>query len=144
MKVKLIRFFGNDKQMLGLWTITDGSQLLFNAKTLELGWKNNEPQVSCIPAGTYPCKWTRSNRLSELKGEDFFTYEILNVPNRAGIRIHSANYYHQLRGCISMGSMLKDLNADMELDVVHSGDTVKQFDSVMGGKDFELEIVENL
>lgn len=135
--VQLNHTLQNEKQSLGSIFIKD---LIFKCNTLELPWKNNEPQISCIPDGIYLCKWTRSNRLSKVSGHDVYTYEIMNVPGRAGIRIHSANYFFQLLGCIALGDSLKDLNMDQQLDVVHSGATVKKFAEIMEYKDFMLEI----
>lgn len=134
----LTRYIQNDKQSLGVWVFAKND--LWVAKTLELPWKDNASNISCIPDGAYTCKYTRSNRLSKLKGVDVFTYELVDVPDRAGIRIHSANYFYQLLGCIAMGSALKDLNADGQLDVIHSGDTVDAFVKVMEKKDFILNI----
>jgi hypothetical protein len=135
--VQLFHTLQNDKQSLGTISMPD---LGFNCKTLELPWKNNEPQVSCIPDNIYLCKWTRSNRLSKLAGHDVYTYEIMNVPGRSGIRIHSANYFFQLLGCIALGDALKDINMDQQLDVIHSGKTVARFAEAMDYKDFYLDI----
>lgn len=134
------RIFQNEKQTLGVLAAVNDNGELFSAKSLELSWKNNQANISCIPAGMYECKYTRSNRLSQLKGTDFYTYEILNVPNRSGIRLHSANYFFHLLGCISLGSKLKDLNLDQQLDVVHSGNTIKAFEDFMNRKDFVLTV----
>jgi hypothetical protein len=135
----LIRFFGDDKQSLGTITAIDGAKS-FVAKTLELADKNNQNNISCIPKGTYTCTYTRSNRLSLVTKRDYYTYEIMDVPNRAGIRVHSANFYTQIKGCISLGDSHKDINADQELDVVHSGATIKAFEEFMGKEDFILTI----
>lgn len=134
----LNRYLNDDKQSLGVLVVIKND--LWVAKTLELGWKNNQNSISCIPVGEYICKYTRSNRLSQLTKRDYFTYEVLDVPGRSGIRIHSANYYNQLLGCIALGNALKDLNADTNLDLVHSGATVKAFENVMALQDFELII----
>lgn len=136
-KVKIVRTFGNEKQTLGTLTV-DG----FTCKTLELPDKNNASRVSCIPVGKYICKFTKSPLFSKNAGKDVFTYAVLIVPNRAGIRIHSANYARQLLGCIALGSEHKDLDMDMQLDVIHSGKTMKQFEDFMNREDFELEIVK--
>lgn len=136
-KVKIVRTFGNEKQTLGVLTV-DG----FTCKTLELPDKNNASRISCIPVGKYICKYTKSPLFSKNAGKDVFTYAILNVPNRAGIRIHSANYARQLLGCIALGSEHKDLNIDGQLDVIHSGDTMRKFEDFMNKEDFELEIVK--
>lgn len=127
----------SEKQTLGNIVVPEFN---WTAKTLELPWLQNKNNISCIPDGEYICKYTRSVRLSKLKGHDFFTYEILNVPGRAGIRIHAANFFNQLLGCVALGSALKDLNVDQELDVIHSGDTVAAFEKLMDYQDFKLII----
>lgn len=136
-KVKIVRISGNDKQTLGVLT-TDG----FTCKTLELPDKDNASRISCIPAGVYKCKYNKSPLFSKNAGKDVFTYSIMNVPNRAGIRIHSANFARQLLGCIALGSEHKDLDMDSQLDVIHSGDTMKKFEALMNYEDFELEIIK--
>ena len=64
--------------------------------TLELPWKDNAHAVSCIPAGTYPLGVTYSPRF----GRNLLL--VRDVPRRAGIRIHNANYASELRGCIAV------------------------------------------
>ncbi len=137
-KVLLTRTSGNEKQTLGVLSV-DG----FTCKTLELPDKNNASRVSCIPEGTYICKFTKSPLFSKNAGRDVFTYAVLNVPKRAGIRIHSANYARQLLGCIATGSAHKDLDADGQLDVIHSGDTMKKFEEFINREDFELTIIKS-
>lgn len=106
----------------------------FSCKTLELPWKNNEKSVSCIPDGEYICKWTYSPAF------DRYLYEVKDVPNRSGIRIHPANYIKQLRGCIALGAAHKDLDFDKIDDVTHSGQTCWDFMQKMGKEDFLLII----
>lgn len=137
-KVILTRTPGDEKQTLGTLT-TDG----FTCKSLELPDKNNAPRVSCIPLGTYVCKYTKSPLFSKNAGKDVFTYAVLNVPNRAGIRIHSANYARQLLGCVALGSSHKDLDIDGQLDVIHSGDTMRAFEKHMNYEPFELTIIKS-
>ena len=136
--VRIVRLIDTGMEALG--SITAGDTAIFLAKTLELPWKLNLPNQSCIPTGIYTCKWTRSNRLSDLTGHDVFTYEVLNVPGRTGIRIHSANYFYQLLGCIALGDAHKDINGDGQLDVIHSGNTVNQFNTLMNKESFILKI----
>ena len=135
-KVALTRILDNGVQTEGKITFGDKSWC-----TLELPFKNNESNVSCVPAGNYPCKWTRSGRLSVLHGSDFYTYEILNVPERSGIRIHSANSFFQLKGCISLGESWADINADGFADAINSRKAVDEFNELMAGGEFELEIL---
>ena len=123
--------------MLGiLHTVYNGQ--LFVAKTMELPDKNNEQRISCIPKGIYTCKFTYSPHFKK------FTYEIMNVPDRAGIRIHSANYAKQLLGCIALGSALKDINNDGHQDVIHSGETMLEFEKLMNEEDFILTVKEEV
>lgn len=62
--------------------------------TIELPWKNNERQKSCIPEGSYPIRIFKSNKHG-------LVLEVCDVPNRTAILIHKANYAQkELRGCI--------------------------------------------
>ena len=115
-------------------------ELNFSCDTLELAWRDNENDVSCIPAGTYVCKWTRSNRLSKIKGFDVFTYEVLDVPLRAGIRIHSANFFYSLLGCIALGHDYSDMDHDGEIDILNSRLAIAEFNKVLDGRDFSLTV----
>jgi hypothetical protein len=87
--IYLIRMKYSDTETLGNLTVGD---TVF--KTLERPWKDNKPNISCIPAGSYIVKWTFSPRMLK------YTYEVTGVPNRSGIRIHVANYFNELLGCI--------------------------------------------
>lgn len=104
-------------------------------KTLERPWKNNQPSISCIPKGIYSVKWTYSFKFLK------FTYEIQNVLKRSGIRIHSANYFFDLEGCIALGTGYEDINHDREVDIINSRITIKSFEDLMGRKDFTLIII---
>ena len=156
LTIELLRDPFNPLQTLG--RIND-KQLPFFCHTLELPWKDNKNQVSCIPADKYLCKWTRSNRISGLhlqrwlkknpgktvedcpdSEKNVYTYELFNVKGRTGIRIHSANYFFDLKGCIAFGDALKDINIDSHLDVIHSGKTIELFAAMMNYQDFYLDI----
>lgn len=141
-KVQCFRTFENDKQTLGVWVVTgeNGPELV--CRTLELPDKKNANNVSRILAGKYICKFTQSASLKNKDGSPLWSYEITKVPGRAGVRIHSANFFSQLRGCIALGSAHKDINADGNLDVLHSGNTMAEFEALMEKKDFELEIYD--
>lgn len=128
--VTLKRAYSDDKQQLGD-LYTDG----FKCKTLELSWKNNATNISCIPKGKYKATYTWSWKFMK------YTYEILNVPNRTGIRIHSGNYFFQIQGCILAGDSYGDLNQDRHADILNSTKTVQAFEQFMGKKDFILEII---
>lgn len=62
---------------------------------IELPWKDNARNISCIPEGKYPLAKRYSKR---------FGWHILvkDVPGRSGILIHLANNaMKELRGCIA-------------------------------------------
>lgn len=71
-------------------------------RTLELPWRGNQPQLSCIPEGVYACAMIHSPKFGRV-------YGVLNVPGRSNVLIHSANFagdVHlgwdtQLHGCIA-------------------------------------------
>lgn len=79
--------------------------LSFGASTvrsLELPWRSNRVQRSCIPQGRYRCAMVRSPRFGRV-------YGVHDVPGRSHILIHAANlagdiergWETQLHGCIA-------------------------------------------
>jgi hypothetical protein len=71
--------------------------------TLELPWKENQSQVSCIPEGEYECGWY----LSPTHGE---TILLKNVPGRSLIMFHAGNTAKDVKGCIAVGSEFGELD----------------------------------
>ena len=68
--------------------------------TIELPYKDNLPQVSCIPEGEYFIVKRYSKRFG-------WHFEILQVPHRSLILFHPANdALLELRGCIAPVSQL--------------------------------------
>lgn len=143
MNVTLVRFWGDDKETLGFIKVCslDG-KLLTVHHSLELGWHNNQNDISCIPAGSYSCVYTHSPHLSQVAGHDVSTYELQNVPNRAGIRIHAANFYSELLGCLSLSNDFVDLNHDGELDGVSSRQAIAYFETILQKQPFTLKIID--
>lgn len=129
--VILTRTKDTSKQVTGLLEAYRDNQS-YTCKTLELPDLNNLPNISCIPKGTYTCKYTFSPRFRK------YTYEVLSVPKRSGIRIHSANYYHQLNGCIALGTVLTDANGDGMLDTINSRIAINTFEAFMKKEPFTL------
>lgn len=104
----------SDKQTQGvLIVLGEHREKLFECFTLELPWRNNERQISCIPAGKYQIEHRRSQRFGH-------HIHILGVPNRSLILIHQANYVRQLQGCIAVGQKRLDLDGDGQEDVTNS------------------------
>jgi len=124
MKVVLNRLVDTGKETLGALTIHDEIKESFSCKTLELSWKDNKTNVSCIPRGEY----LAIVRFSEKHGEHFI---IKDVEDRDYILVHAANYHSQLRGCIAVGKSYSDINKDGELDVTSSRDTLDSLLSIL-------------
>ncbi len=137
MKLDLLRTVSSDA---GTFGNLSGMGLSMPIYTGEEPWRDNKPNESCIPDGTYQCAWTLSPRLGK------FTYEVLNVPGRSGIRIHSANFVgdvskgfkKELSGCIALGLSIGPL--ENQQAVLASRDAIAKFNEVMAGKPFELTI----
>lgn len=68
--------------------------------TLELPWKDNSSNISCIPLGTY-------NGILRYDKADGWRIQLENVPNRTGVQIHMGNYTRQIEGCILVGTEAK-------------------------------------
>jgi hypothetical protein len=66
--------------------------------TLELPWKGNAPDVSCIPVGTYPVALLSSARWGRPMPH------IQNVPGRSAIEIHIGNFLQDTDGCVLVGT----------------------------------------
>lgn len=93
--------------------------------TLERPWLDNKPDnkstpendSSCIPANDYFIKWTKSPSFTarnkkklgdkfDDKKDSVWTFEILDVKNRSGDRIHAANCIDELLGCIAPATFI--------------------------------------
>jgi hypothetical protein len=72
----------------------------FECYTVERPWKDNQPEISCIPEGNYELVLGRFN-----KG-GYPAYEFVEVPGREYIKIHIANTMDDVLGCIGLGSSL--------------------------------------
>lgn len=101
--------------------------------SLELPWKDNKQNASCIPKGTYKCSIYNSTKYGKV-------YQIKNVFGRTGILIHSGNFKDQTKGCVLLGSELRDINKDGQKDVTNSKLTLSKMLLFFGGKDFTLII----
>lgn len=116
----IIRFAGEDEQTLGSGVLLSAQlDTLFEFKTVELPWKDNQRRISCIPPGTYtavkhhspkfgPCLWLQ------------------DVPGRSEILIHPANFWHDLLGCIAPGEEHLHIDKDGSLDVNKSRVTMQR------------------
>jgi len=133
-EVIVTRIGGNDKVTPGVLSYTKPDGFAWICKTLELPDKNNATKISCIPKGVYTCEYTFSPSFKK------FSYEIKDVPKRAGIRIHSGNYTRQILGCILLGKTHTDIDKDGIIDVTESSKTIAEFEALMNKEKFTLKI----
>ena len=117
----LLRGVDTTREMLGALVTPKGTRICW---TLERPWMDNAVGQSCIPSGTYEVTETMSHRFAKL------LYEVHDVPERTGIRIHPANWHHELSGCIAPGMDWGYLSD--ELAVVRSRDAYAQLRSFAG------------
>lgn len=105
------------KQTISKMYVCEGNGILFSCYGLELPWKDNTREISCIPVGVYDAV-KRSASASPSRNYDHI--HVLNVPQRSFILIHTGNWYNHTQGCILTGTGLKDINKDGICDVIHS------------------------
>ena len=129
MKVILQRHWSDRNQSTGtLLILNDNGQPVFGSMCVERGARNNQRNVSNAPAGTYKLVLEYSPRFKKK------LWELKNVGNgRSELKIHPANYWHDLNGCIAPGIDLKDIDKDGYYDVTRSTDTVKRFHKALTG-----------
>lgn len=107
----------NDKETLGTMLIfNELEQPIMQLCTLELPWKSNKKEVSCIPVGEYTV--VKAPKSSNIPYPHF---SITGVTGRDGVCIHKANYVRQLKGCIAVGLDENDIDGDGLMDITSSG-----------------------
>ena len=105
--------------------------------TLELPWRDNQPNVSCIPAGEYPIEQVTASR--SICGRRVL-YLVQNVPGRSGILLHAGTwagnkdqgFKADSLGCPLMGYRTGRLQSQRA--ILSSRVAVGDFMQVMGGK----------
>lgn len=105
----------------------------FACVTLELPWRDNKPQVSCIPEGIYKVVTRRTDKWG-------LHYHVLDVPEREWILFHPANFTSQLRGCIIPGERLAFIDRDAVPDIVNTKATLNKMLACLG-RSFTLHVV---
>jgi len=105
--------------------------------TMELPWRGNASNLSCIPDGTYPCRIRQSQRFGR-------TYHVMEVAGRSYILMHAGNWAGDstkgLRtnshGCILLG--LARGVAQGQRAVLSSRPAVRRLVDALGGQEFQL------
>ena len=115
-EARLLRVYGTLWSSLGLVSFPWVDRPLW---TIERPWEGNAPFTSCIPPRIYRVEWTWSPKFGR------FTWQVMDVPERTGIRWHRANFARDVEGCIgpglrvgSQGGKLAVWNSGSALDLV--------------------------
>lgn len=119
IQIVITRTQQNDIQTLGTLEVFNTTEKLFECKTLELPWKNNKQNISCIPNGHYFAK----KHISPTFGKSIW---IKDVKERSEILIHKGNFYSDIKGCILVGEKHIDINSDGYKDVTNSTVTMEK------------------
>ena len=136
-KLLLERYSHGEKQTIGsLFGVTNMSSVVFQCDTLELPWRDNKKNISCIPTGVYKVK----KRYSEKHKNHL---HITGVTGRSYILIHSGNYNTHTLGCVLVGE-LAYINDDDVVDLGKSKKTLKRLLNEIELGSFELEIIDRI
>jgi hypothetical protein len=111
-------------QTLGHGIVFDGLQKIFEFKTLELPWKENQRRISCIMGGKYKVEKRYSPKFG-------LCFHFLNVKGRDHILCHAGNYHDDTLGCILPGAGFTDIDGDGYTDVYSSKVTLNKLLEIM-------------
>lgn len=117
--------------------------VLFN--TMEKPWKNNEPMISCIPAGVYelnPCVSPKFGKTYCLENTDLGVSHHSNT-KRTHILIHKANMASELHGCIAPVSSFGVLNGETEWCGMSSAVAYNKLMGILNGEPHSIEIIRH-
>ena len=127
----------SDKGLLGTLSMA-GAEWEFKCLTLELPDRGNQPNISCIPAGTYS-----AHRRQGSKGNRWYLHD---VEDRSGIMIHagnwagdkSAGFKSDTRGCILIG--LGHIMRDAQIMLTQSSAAIAAFEAICSQVDTSLSV----
>lgn len=111
--------------------------------TLERSWKDNARGISSIPEGTYLVRRVVTPKHGN-------TWQVMNVPGRDSILMHTGNSEIDTEGCIVVGMQFGKVDAtdpdtgktESQPAVLRSKDAYALFDTFMG-TDQEFRLIIN-
>lgn len=136
MDITLLRTRTDEQGTFGVLLVDD-----VTLRTVELPWRENRTNVSCIPAGEYQCCVVQSPRFGRV-------YHVRNVPGRTHVLVHSGNlagdtalgWRTHSHGCILPG--LRSGRLGDQQAVLCSRAALTRFMAALGGQPFTLNIRE--
>lgn len=113
-RVTLLRTSKNDVAIYGVLIVSEGDSVDHICRTIE-------NKAKSFPAGIYPLKLEYSPRFKT------DLWELYGIEGRSEIKIHVANRWDQLDGCIGVGRIHQDLNDDAIIDLGQSRVALEDF-----------------
>ena len=92
--------------------------------TLELPWRDNQRNISCIPEDVYLIVWKKSPS----KG---WRLHIMNVPERDHCMFHIGNWIRNIRGCVLPGLEFKLYDKRGDMMATSSAKAIKKLESLI-------------
>ncbi len=98
--------------------------------TLELPYLDNKNNISCIPCNEYKIAPYTSEKYKDV-------YQVMNVPNRTSILIHTGNYLKDTQGCILIGSNVKGNRITKEIELLESKKAMEKLKTIIKENNIE-------
>lgn len=129
--IEIKRFELDEKGCYGSLSTGD-----FDCYTLELPWRDNQPNISCIPVGIYHAFVDKNVTIG---GK--YVIRLKDVPNRKGILIHVFNYIEETAGCIGVGD---DITSYEDKKMITNSRLTMQklLNEIKDDEDFWVDITE--
>jgi hypothetical protein len=113
VRLALHRLTKLEDRTLGRLIVFKDNDIVKTFATLELPWRNNQRNVSCIPSAFYNVIPRNAPKFGD-------HLHVLDVPGRTGILIHAGNWPREIEGCILVGLGFADIDNDGVLEVASS------------------------
>jgi len=141
MRLTITRGPTSDQGTPGIATLDNG----LSWHSLELPWRDNAPQVSCIPPGSYTASPFSSPHFH------MWIYKLAGVPGRDDVEIHMGNwagdvtkgYHSDVLGCVVLGKaigVLPPYGKASQLAVLQSTTALQEFLSAVAGQPIEVVV----
>ena len=128
--VILTRTSKNEVALYGVLMVVDGDDVIFVCRTIE-------NKAKSFPVGKYALRLEYSPRFK------MDLWELYGIKGRGEIKIHAANHWNQLDGCIGIGKIHQDINHDGVMDVAQSKVCLEDFLVTMQPQaESEINVIE--
>lgn len=117
-RVVVLRTIPKPDRLLGYLSVFDAGVKVLDQVTLELPWKGNRKQESCIPAGLYKIN-------PEKHATKGLVLRLESVPGRSGVLMHKGCFPRNTLGCVLVGTEFADLDGDKVWDAADSRKAMK-------------------